>query len=106
MKARFYVMCFNFYPERPYYVPHFDRHATARFGNLTNALKYALNDREVRSGISSKNNRTGEISHYGGCDILRGKSANAGVPVVHITPEGAIEYYSNKAQSVAERLGR
>ena len=54
MRANFYVMCFNFYPERPYFEPHFDRHATARFGNLTNALKYALKDRKGRGGFSSE----------------------------------------------------
>ena len=106
MKARFYVMCYNFYHERPYYVPHFDRHSTVRFSNLTDALKYALNDHKNRSGIFGKNDRTGEISCYGGCDILRGKSTDTGIPVMHITPEGAIVYYSAKAQRVAEGLAR
>ena len=106
MKARFYVICYNYYDERPYSVPHFDRHSTVRFSDLTDALKYALNDHKNRSGIFGKNDRTGEISSYGGCDILRGKSTDTGIPVMHIHHDGVIEYYSAKAQRVAEGLAR
>ena len=106
MRANFYVLCFNFYPERPYFEPHFDRHATARFGNLTNALKYALKDRKVRGGFSSESDTAGTNVRYGGCEIRRGKSADTGSAVALIHYDGTIEYYSEKAQHIAEGLAR
>lgn len=106
MRANFYVMCFNYHPERPYYEPHFSRYATVKFGNLTNALKYALNDRNIRGGFSGESDTAGTNVSYGGCDILRGKSAETGITVAHISLDGTIKYRSEKAQRIVERLAR
>lgn len=101
MKACFYVVRFNFYPERPIGVPHFEHHTTVRFGDLTDALKYAFNDREQRGGFDELNKAN---ARYGGCEIRRGMNVTTSTEVAHFYFDGKIEYYNAKVQRVAERL--